>query len=51
MILDLSNPSSPSKVFSADLNGDAGGVSLLEDKCVAFFVTADDDAEFQVVQP
>jgi len=51
MILDLSNPSSPSKVFSADLNGDAGGVSLLEDKCVAFFVTADDSGEFQVVQP
>jgi len=51
MILDLSNPSNPTKAFSANLNGDAGGVALLEDKCIAFYVTADDGAEFQVVQP
>jgi hypothetical protein len=49
MILNLGNPTNPTKVFSADLNGVAGGVALQE--CNAFYVTANDDAEFQVVQP
>jgi type II secretory pathway pseudopilin PulG len=50
-ILDLSDPRSPTKAFSADLNGTAGGVALPEEECVAYFVTANDSAEFQVVQP
>lgn len=50
-IIDLSDPRNPVKAFSADLNGVAGGVALPEEECVAYFVTADDNAEFQVVQP
>lgn len=53
LILDLSNPKNPQKAFSTSLNGIAGGVSFTEEEesCVAYFVTADDNAEFQVVQP
>jgi type II secretory pathway pseudopilin PulG len=51
MILDLSDPGTPAKAFSANLNGAAGGVALPEEECAAFFVSANDDAEFQVVQP
>jgi len=53
MILDLSNPKNPTKAFSTSLNGVAGGVAFTEEEenCVAYFVTADDSAEFQVVQP
>jgi hypothetical protein len=53
MILDLSDPKAPVKAFSTSLNGAAGGVAFIEDEeiCISYFVTADDGAEFQVVQP
>ncbi len=53
IIIDLTDPQNPTKVFSTSLAGKAGGVAFTEEEeiCIAYFVTADDDAEFQVVQP
>jgi len=49
IIVDVSNPNLPTKVFSLDLDDDALGVALEE--CYAYFASADNDEEIKVVTP